>query len=99
LLGDLTLLHDASGLNLSGLEGLDIQLIVGNDHGGEIFKKLEVAQMLPHDTLERLFLTPQQVDFKALAHAYGWEYFAVDSIADLNQVMQRSGQLLIDYKL
>jgi hypothetical protein len=34
-----------------------------------------------------------------LAHAYGWEYFEVDSIADLNQVMQRSGQLLIDYKL
>jgi 2-succinyl-5-enolpyruvyl-6-hydroxy-3-cyclohexene-1-carboxylate synthase len=99
LLGDLTLLHDASGLNLSGIENLDIQLIVGNDHGGEIFKKLEVAQMLPQDALERLFLTPQQVDFKALAHAYGWEYFAVDSIADLNQVMQRSGQLLIDYKL
>lgn len=99
VLGDLTLLHDASGLNLSGLGKLDIQLIVGNDHGGEIFKKLEVAQLLPQDALERLFLTPQQVDLSALAKAYGWEYVAVESQADLVNVLKRSGQLLIDYKL
>ena len=99
VLGDLTLLHDASGLNLSGVERLDIQLIVGNDNGGEIFKKLEVAQLLPQDALERLFLTPQQVNLSALATAYGWEYETVDSIAALKQVMQRSGQLLIDFKL
>ena len=99
LLGDLTLLHDASGLNLSGIQGLDIQVIVGNDHGGEIFKKLEVAQLLPEATLEKLFLTPQRVDLKALASAYGWEYLAVGSIEELNKAMQRSGQLLIDYQL
>ncbi len=99
LMGDLTLLHDASGLNLSGLQELDIQLIVGNDRGGEIFKKLEVAQLLPQDALERLFLTPQQVELSALAKAYGWEYVAVDSIGELNKVLQRSGQLLIDYQL
>ena len=99
VLGDLTLLHDASGLNLSSLDDLDIQLIVGNDHGGEIFKKLEVAQLLPADALERLFLTPQQVDLNALAKAYGWEYFAVDSVAALSTVLKRSGQLLIDYQL
>jgi 2-succinyl-5-enolpyruvyl-6-hydroxy-3-cyclohexene-1-carboxylate synthase len=99
LLGDLTLLHDASGLNLSGIKGLDIQVIVGNDNGGEIFKKLEVAQLLPEATLERLFLTPQNVDLKALASAYGWEYLAVSSIEELNNAMQRSGQLLIDYQL
>ncbi len=99
MLGDLTLLHDASGLNLSGLSGLDVQLIVGNDHGGEIFKKLEVAQLLSQDALERLFLTPQQVDLSSLAAAYGWGYLAVDSVAGLEEAMQRSGQLLIDYKL
>jgi 2-succinyl-5-enolpyruvyl-6-hydroxy-3-cyclohexene-1-carboxylate synthase len=99
LLGDLTLLHDASGLNLSGITGLDIQVIVGNDNGGEIFKKLEVAQLLPGATLERLFLTPQNVDLKALASAYGWEYLAVSSIQELNEAMHRSGQLLIDYQL
>ncbi len=99
VLGDLTLLHDASGLNLSGVLGLDIQVIVGNDHGGEIFKKLEVAQLLPEDALERLFLTPQQVDLAALARAYGWDYAAVDSVAALTDAMQRSGALLIDYQL
>ena len=99
LLGDLTLLHDASGLNLSGLKEINIQVIVGNDNGGEIFKKLEVAQLLEPQTLERLFLTPQQVNLSALATAYGWDYIAVDSIAELQLVMQRSGQLLIDFKL
>lgn len=99
LLGDLTLLHDASSLNLTGVTGLDIQVIVGNDHGGEIFKKLEVAQLLPQDSLERLFLTPQNVDLGGLAMAYGWEYLTVGSIDELTKAMQRSGQLLIDYQL
>jgi 2-succinyl-5-enolpyruvyl-6-hydroxy-3-cyclohexene-1-carboxylate synthase len=74
-------------------------VIVGNDNGGEIFKKLEVAQLLPEATLEKLFLTPQNVDLKALASAYGWEYLRVSSIQELNQAMQRTGQLLIDYQL
>jgi 2-succinyl-5-enolpyruvyl-6-hydroxy-3-cyclohexene-1-carboxylate synthase len=54
---------------------------------------------LPQDALQRLFLTPQQVDLKSLAHAYGWEYVAVNSVSELEQVLQRSGQLLIDYQL
>ncbi len=99
VLGDLTLLHDASGLNLSGIGDLDIQLIVGNDHGGEIFKKLEVAQLLSQDALERLFLTPQQVDLSSLAKAYGWEYVAVDSVEALTKVLDGSGPLIIDYQL
>jgi 2-succinyl-5-enolpyruvyl-6-hydroxy-3-cyclohexene-1-carboxylate synthase len=99
LVGDLTLLHDASSLNLSGIEDINIQVIVGNDHGGEIFKKLEVASSVGPQQLARLFLTPQDVDFSALANAYGWEYFKVLDLADLEPLLKRSGKLLIDFQL
>jgi 2-succinyl-5-enolpyruvyl-6-hydroxy-3-cyclohexene-1-carboxylate synthase len=99
LLGDLTLLHDSSALNLSGLGNLDVQLVVGNDHGGAIFRNLEVASSISEHQLEKLFLTPQQVDLHALAAAYGWNYLRVENIRDLEQAMVSVGPWLIEYPL
>jgi 2-succinyl-5-enolpyruvyl-6-hydroxy-3-cyclohexene-1-carboxylate synthase len=95
VIGDLTLLHDASGLNRSGLGNLDVQIIVGNDSGGAIFTHLEMAKLLPADDFNKLFTTPQQVDLRALAAAYGWDY--VQTIPrELDQHLGRTGFVLID---
>ena len=99
LLGDLTLLHDASALNLTGLKRLDVQLVVGNDHGGAIFRNLEVASSISERQLEKLFLTPQQVDLHALAAAYGWNYLRVENVKDLEQALANEGPWLIEYLL
>jgi 2-succinyl-5-enolpyruvyl-6-hydroxy-3-cyclohexene-1-carboxylate synthase len=99
LMGDLTLLHDASGLNVSGLGDLNVQLIVGNDGGGEIFRHLEVAQQLDESKLSQLFLTPQQVKLEELAQAYGWQYFKTSSLEELTEVLPKDGLWLIDFQL
>lgn len=99
LLGDLTLLHDAAGLNQTDLGSLPLRIVVGNDNGGHIFSRLEVAKELPTDQLERLFLTPQQVDLSALAGAYGWSYQLCNSLVQLESAWQLSGPVLIDYRL
>lgn len=99
LLGDLTLLHDASSMNLTGLGELNIQLVVGNDHGGEIFKKLEVAKLVSQSSLEKLFLTPQRVNFEALAATYGWSYKKVLDFEELEQALSLKGAWLIDFAL
>ena len=99
LMGDLTLLHDASGLNTSGLGELNVQLIVGNDGGGEIFRHLEVAQQLDESKLSQLFLTPQQVRLEGLAQAYGWQYFETSSLEELTEVLPKDGLWLIDFQL
>ncbi|CAN5178815.1 2-succinyl-5-enolpyruvyl-6-hydroxy-3-cyclohexene-1-carboxylic-acid synthase [soil metagenome] len=85
LLGDLTLLHDVGSLLFGVGEARPrIQVIVGNDRGGTIFESLEVAQVTDAAPFERVMLTPQSVDFRALAAAYGWEYRLAANRGDLD---------------
>jgi 2-succinyl-5-enolpyruvyl-6-hydroxy-3-cyclohexene-1-carboxylate synthase len=99
LIGDLTLLHDANGLNRSDLGQLNVRLVVGNDNGGHIFSRLEVSELLAAKSFERLFATPQQVDLQALAAGYGWQYFRCESLKDLESAWSQDGFVVIDYAL
>lgn len=98
VIGDLTLLHDAGGMNLSGLGELNCQLIVGNDHGGKIFSHLEMASLIDAEDFELLFTTPQNVDLEALATAYGWQYFKTTTVG-LGDAMDKEGFVLIEVEL
>lgn len=100
LLGDLTLLHDASSLVIDRLDGdLNLQVIVGNDNGGSIFGGLEMASTLDSETFERLFTTPQNVDLWHLAQAYGWGYERVETLGQLDEALAKTGRVLIDVRL
>lgn len=100
LIGDLTLLHDASSLVIDPAEGdLNIQLVVGNDGGGTIFNGLEMADQLDSATFKKLFTTPQQVDLWHLAQAYGWNYLRVESNQELEQALQTPARVMIDVRL
>jgi 2-succinyl-5-enolpyruvyl-6-hydroxy-3-cyclohexene-1-carboxylate synthase len=99
LIGDLTLLHDAGGLNKTDLPELELRLVVGNDHGGHIFSRLEVAKEIDGPSFERLFNTEQRVDIEALAKAYGWTYAKCRSITELARAWELTGSVLIDYEL
>ena len=99
LIGDLTLLHDANGLNRSDLREMNVRLVVGNDNGGHIFSRLEVNELLPKESFERLFATPQVVDLRSLAAAYGWKYFRCESMKELEAAWGETGFVLIDYGL
>lgn len=100
LLGDLTLLHDASSLIIDPSEPpLNLQLIVGNDNGGTIFEGLEMAKSLDEQSFVKLFKTPQQVDLWHLAQAYGWQYIRVETLDELNLSLQATGRALIDVRL
>ena len=86
LLGDLTLLHDAgSMLYGAGEPRPRVQVIVGNDGGGTIFDGLEVAQTAPSGSFDRVLYTPQSVDFRALAEAYGWDYRLAGNRGELDE--------------
>jgi 2-succinyl-5-enolpyruvyl-6-hydroxy-3-cyclohexene-1-carboxylate synthase len=98
LLGDLTLLHDVGSLNLSDIGTPDIQLIVGNDGGGRIFERLEIASLAKPEQFARLFLTPQRVDIESLAKAYGWRYFKTTPQLLASRLAER-GPVLIDVTL
>jgi len=75
LIGDLTLLHDVTGLFLGPDEPRpDLRIVVANDNGGSIFATLEQGDPAYAAAFERLFGTPQTVDLAALAAAAGAGY-------------------------
>lgn len=99
LVGDLTLIHELSGLNLTGLEKLDVQIIVGNDNGGHIFDRLEMREHLSEKWFETLFTTPQKLNLEQLVRGFGWTYVSCENLAELEVAMRLSGPVVIDYQL
>ena len=101
LVGDLTALHDIGALLFGTGEARPrIQVIVGNDGGGTIFDGLEVGSSAPATALDRVMYTAQQVDFAALATAYGWEYLRVSNRGELDEALTTpTGPTLIEIPL
>ena len=72
LLGDLTFVHDSSGLLIGPTEPTphDLTIVVSNDNGGGIFEVLEQGDPRFADVSSRIFGTPHDVDVGALCRAY-----------------------------
>ena len=87
LIGDLTFVHDASGLLIGPTEPVPAQLsiVVSNDNGGGIFELLEQGDPRFSDVSSRIFGTPHDVDVGALCRAYHVEcrQVEVDQLADM----------------
>jgi 2-succinyl-5-enolpyruvyl-6-hydroxy-3-cyclohexene-1-carboxylate synthase len=72
LLGDLTFVHDSSGLLIGPTEPVPrhLTIVVSNDNGGGIFELLEQGDPRFSDVSARIFGTPHDVDVGALCRAY-----------------------------
>ncbi len=72
LIGDLTFVHDSSGLLIGPTEPVpaDLTIVVSNDNGGGIFELLEQGDSRFSDVSARVFGTPHDVDVGALCRAY-----------------------------
>jgi len=81
LMGDLTFLHDASGLLIGPGEPRprDLTIVVANDDGGGIFELLEQGDPQYAGVFERVFGTPHGMDLAALCAAYRIPHRRVDT--------------------
>ncbi len=88
LLGDLTFVHDASGLLIGPTEPgpKDLTIVVSNDNGGGIFELLEQGDPRFADVSSRIFGTPHDVDVGALCRAYHVDARQID-IEDLTAAL------------
>ena len=88
LLGDVTFLHDATGLMIGPDEPRpDLTIVVVNDDGGSIFTTLEQGGPAYADRFERLFGTPHHVDLASLCAATRTPHWRVDSLPELEHAL------------
>lgn len=75
--GDLAFYHDMNGLLAAKRAGAKLIIVLVNNDGGGIFKRLPIADFEPAFT--ELFVTPHGLDFEPAARLYGFEYTRVAS--------------------
>ncbi|MEO7130972.1 MAG: 2-succinyl-5-enolpyruvyl-6-hydroxy-3-cyclohexene-1-carboxylic-acid synthase [Dermatophilaceae bacterium] len=83
-LGDLTFLHDSTGLLLPhGERQPDLTIVVQSDDGGSIFATLEQGDVRYASAFEHVFATPHGTDLEALCRAH---HTAYERITDLERL-------------
>jgi 2-succinyl-5-enolpyruvyl-6-hydroxy-3-cyclohexene-1-carboxylate synthase len=89
LLGDLTFLHDSTGLVIGPDEPRpDLTIVVNNDDGGGIFGQLEPGGPEFAGPFERLFGTSHGVDIAALCAATQTAHRLATSTTELAEALQ-----------
>jgi 2-succinyl-5-enolpyruvyl-6-hydroxy-3-cyclohexene-1-carboxylate synthase len=97
VLGDLSTVHDLSGLTAIERCDVDLTLVVVNNDGGGIFHALPIADLDPPFTSH--FRTPHGVDFSAAAASVGLEHVSssVESFeADFSDCLAADGPHLLE---
>lgn len=104
LMGDLTFVHDASGLLIGPEEPRpeNLTIVVANDNGGGIFSLLEQGEErysgAEYDgAAARVFGTPHGTDIAALCAAYGVEY-VLAGLDDLAAATRAEGLRVVEVR-
>jgi 2-succinyl-5-enolpyruvyl-6-hydroxy-3-cyclohexene-1-carboxylate synthase len=92
LIGDLTFVHDSSGLLIGPTEPTPrhLTIVVSNDNGGGIFELLEQGDPRFSDVSSRIFGTPHDVDVGALCRAYHVENRQIE-VEELSAALDEPG--------
>jgi 2-succinyl-5-enolpyruvyl-6-hydroxy-3-cyclohexene-1-carboxylate synthase len=95
IMGDLTFLHDATGLiGCAGAAQPDLTLIVINNQGGGIFSL--VGYTADAIGFDQLFATPHSVDIGGLAAATGWNYELIADPVRIIEMLNDQGPRIIE---
>jgi 2-succinyl-5-enolpyruvyl-6-hydroxy-3-cyclohexene-1-carboxylate synthase len=92
LMGDLTFLHDLTGLLTGDGEPVpDLTVVVPDNDGGGIFAQLEPGEDRHQRDYRRVFGTPHGRDLVDVARALGWAASSVDNPSDLAAALGLGG--------
>jgi 2-succinyl-5-enolpyruvyl-6-hydroxy-3-cyclohexene-1-carboxylate synthase len=91
LIGDVTFLHDVSGLALANEAESPLALVVLDNGGGRIFETLPVARVLAaRPEHAKFWLTPHTYDFRHAAALYGVPYHRAEDSETLRAAVERA---------
>jgi 2-succinyl-5-enolpyruvyl-6-hydroxy-3-cyclohexene-1-carboxylate synthase len=96
LMGDLTFLHDLTGLLLGEGDAVpDLTVVVPDNDGGGIFAQLEPGEDRYARDYRRVFGTPHGRDLVAVAQALGWAATRVSSAGELGAALGLGGPRVV----
>ncbi len=96
LMGDLTFLHDLTGLLVGvGEPAPDLTVVVPHNDGGGISARLEPGADRHARDYRRVFGTPHGRDLVSVAEALGWAATRVSSPGELPAVLSRGGPRVV----
>jgi 2-succinyl-5-enolpyruvyl-6-hydroxy-3-cyclohexene-1-carboxylate synthase len=91
-MGDLTFLHDLTGLLTGdGERAPDLTVVVPDNDGGGIFAQLEPGEDRYQRDYRRVFGTPHGRDLVGIARALGWAASSVEEPGDLPAALALGG--------
>lgn len=101
LVGDVTFLHDLTGLVIGpGEPRPDLTIVVANNDGGAIFALLEQGEPQYADAFERVFGTPHGADLGALCAGLGVAYQRVSTVDEIApSLLPAKGIRVVDVQL
>lgn len=88
LIGDVTMYHDMNGLLAVRRCGVPITIVLLNNNGGGIFRRLPIKDFEPEFTQH--FITPHDLDFAQVAKLYSLEYANPSTRAEFQAVFTQS---------
>lgn len=87
--GDVAFYHDMNGLLAIRQHNLNnVTIVLLNNNGGSIFRRLPIAKFEPQFT--PLFLTPHDLDFSHVAQLYGLNYICTNERETFQTAFQQS---------
>jgi 2-succinyl-5-enolpyruvyl-6-hydroxy-3-cyclohexene-1-carboxylate synthase len=88
VIGDLAFYHDLNGLMALKRSGVNATIVLINNDGGGIFRRLPIAKFDPPFT--ELFLTPHGLDFEPVVRMYGAGYSKVETRDAFRKIFKAS---------
>ncbi|MBX3012201.1 MAG: 2-succinyl-5-enolpyruvyl-6-hydroxy-3-cyclohexene-1-carboxylic-acid synthase [Caldilineaceae bacterium] len=89
LTGDVAFYHDMNGLLAIKQQGLtNVTIVLLNNNGGSIFRRLPIAKFEPEFT--PFFLTPHDLDFSHVAQLYGLHHLRASDPETFRAALQQS---------
>ena len=99
IIGDISFFYDSNSLLIANKYQLNINIIILNNNGGQIFNKLPYAKNNIKD-FEDFWITPIDLEIKQISKLYNANYFSLDSIESiqkkLTKIMSKSGINIIE---
>ena len=87
LIGDLSFYHDMNGLIAKNRYSINITIVVENNSGGGIFKKLTINKN--NDAFREFWQTPTNLDIQKIADLYGFNFYSSSTTLEFKEQLQR----------